>query len=213
MDSFKVQVEDGHYSFEKYVSFSRWASYYNQIFEVIKTGRKNVLWIGVGDGIVTEILKKNNINITTVDIDPKLQPDIIASITDLPILGDSFDVVCAFQVLEHMPYNESLKGLSELLRVAKYSTLISLPNQKPCRKFYFSFPYIRNFQFLIEKICFQPKNFHFDGEHYWELNAKGYESDKVIKDILSINSVKNTNHYRLFDNPYHHFIIIECKEK
>ena len=46
----------------------------------------------------------------------------------------------------------------------------------------------------------------FDGEHYWEINKRGYTLDKLIKDfnVMRCQLVKS---YRVFWNPYHRFFV------
>ncbi len=50
------------------------------------------------------------------------------SITDMNMFADSsFDLVCAFDVLEHLYIEEIMPAVSEISRVAKYSILLRLP--------------------------------------------------------------------------------------
>jgi len=65
-------------------------------------------------------------NIVTVDIDPKVQPDIIADAEQLPIGDKRFDVVCLGEILEHL---QTQKALQEAKRIAKKSVLMSVPNE------------------------------------------------------------------------------------
>lgn len=206
----KVQVDANHYQFSKYVTLSRWSSYWHQINEVINSGCKKVLWVGVGDGIPIKILRDNGVNVTTLDIDFALNPDITGDITSLTLEDRAFELCCAFQVLEHLPYEQSLIAIKELDRVASKKIIISLPNQKPARKFILTFPYIRQFKFLFEKINFKPKEHLFNREHYWEVEAKNYSLNTLISDFgLEVTNKKLSRNYRLFDNPYHHFFIWE----
>src|SRR3546814_5404444 len=66
--------------------------------------------------------------VETLDIDPELKPDHVASVTELPFADGEFDVVCAFQMLEHVPYDVSLAAFAEMSRVANRAVIISLPN-------------------------------------------------------------------------------------
>lgn len=212
MSDFKKQVKEEHYNFLGYVIKERWISYWHQIVEVLNLNPKNLLFIGVGDSIVSSILKEQGIELITVDIDANLNPDIVASIDKLPFLDNTFEVAIACQILEHIPYESSLKGIQELVRVCKNSLIISLPNQKPCRRFYFSFPYIRQLKILVPPLFFKPKNHLFDGEHYWELNAQGYEIDKFMSDLRKLTNSGDIRNYRIFELPYHHFFIVNLNK-
>lgn len=57
---------------------------------------------------------------TTLDIVPGLRPDIVASMTDMPMVpNDRFDAVFSSHNLEHLFPHELKKALSEFLRVLK----------------------------------------------------------------------------------------------
>ncbi|WP_218208744.1 methyltransferase domain-containing protein [Acinetobacter sp. F9] len=210
MQTNEVQVDADHYEFLKYVTLNRWSSYWHQINEVLNSGCEKVLWVGIGDGVPIKILRDNGIKVTTLDIDNTLSPDIVGDITNLSFENHAFELCCAFQVLEHLPYEQSLIAINELNRVASKKIIISLPNQKPARKFILTFPYIRQFKFLVEKFFFKPKEYLFNGEHYWEIEAKKFSLNTVISDFgLKITNKKLSKNYRLFENPYHHFFIWE----
>ena len=51
-----IQIENEHYSFNKYTEFPRWVSYWHQIDENLKFKLNSVLIIGIGDDIVQRTL-------------------------------------------------------------------------------------------------------------------------------------------------------------
>jgi SAM-dependent methyltransferase len=66
-----------------------------------------------------------------LDIDPTVQPDLVASITDMRIIpNDRFDAVYSFRNVEHLYPHEVPAALQEMLRVLKPSgfALIRLPD-------------------------------------------------------------------------------------
>jgi 2-polyprenyl-3-methyl-5-hydroxy-6-metoxy-1,4-benzoquinol methylase len=123
-----IQVSKENYKFETYITKGRWNSYWNQLAEVIKLSPKNVLEIGVGSGVFKTIITELGVKVTTVDIDPELNPDCVATATDLPFQDSSFDTVVCFQVLEHLPYKNALTAVREITRVSSRNVLISLPD-------------------------------------------------------------------------------------
>lgn len=203
-----IQVELKHYRFNNYFDKSRWASTWHQLDEIIKLDPLNVLEIGPGAGIIKFLLTENGINVDTTDIDPDLKPDFVASVTDLPFEDNKYGCVCAFQVLEHLPYKESLKAFSEMVRVAEEYIIISLPNSKFLWPYSFFMPKVGNLKFFIPKPVFKKQIHKFDGQHYWEINKKHYSLKKIIKDFTS-NNVEIVKHYRVHENPYHHFFIFK----
>jgi len=124
------QVDKSHYRFSKYVHKKRWLSIWHQLDEVLSLEPQTVLELGPGPGLFKTLAGHFGIRVETVDLDPELEPDYVASATDLPMENDSYDCVCAFQMLEHLPYDQSIKAFDEMARVAKDHVVISLPDAK-----------------------------------------------------------------------------------
>lgn len=202
------QVDKTHYSFDKYINKPRWVSMWHQIDEVLNLRPNKVLEIGPGSGIFKFVLNNNGVIVETVDIDPELQPDYIASATQLPFVDNLYDCVCAFQVLEHLPYDEAIMAFKEMVRVSKHYVLISLPNAQYLWNYSFYIPKYGQLTFQIPKPTLSSVVHKFDGEHYWELNKKGYSLNKIINDLAMAN-INLIRSYRVNENPYHHFFIFK----
>ena len=204
----KPQVEPDHYFDKSYDSKERVISYWHQIKEIVDLKPENVLEIGIGNGFVSQYLKNRNINIVTLDIDERLKPDISGSILDIPFADESFDTIAAYEVLEHLPYDNVKKALSEIYRVSQKHAIISLPDCTLTYRLCMSIPKIGMINKLIHLPRFRVPQHVFDGEHYWEIGKAGYPLNRIIKNIQRAGvNVKRT--YRLFENPYHRFFILE----
>lgn len=101
------------------------------IVSMIPKQVKTVLDVGCGKGTVTNIVSES-FSIVGADISlealkhvkpPAVQSDICC----LPFENDSFDLVLASDIIEHIPEKSYKLALSELLRVSKKFILISVP--------------------------------------------------------------------------------------
>ncbi|RWP42737.1 MAG: class I SAM-dependent methyltransferase [Mesorhizobium sp.] len=205
----KKQVDATHYNFGRYMSKKRWASVWHQLDEILRLSPASVLEIGPGLGITKDVLSRLSVTVETVDIDHDLNPDYVATATSLPLADASFDVVCAFQVLEHLEYTSSRLAFKELSRVAKRFIVISLPDAKTSWSVSFQMPVFGEFSFRYKKPNFLIEKNEFDGEHYWELNRRGTERDRVIGDFSKDGSAKIKKSFSVKENPYHCFMIFE----
>lgn len=204
----KQQVDKNAYDFFRYAHPGRFVSYYHQLAEALALKPESVLEIGVGDGVFRDYLKNNtNISYTSVDIADDLHPDVVGSVTKLPFEDSKFDVVCAFEVLEHIPFEQFEKSLAELARVSRRATVLSLPHFGPPVKFLLKMPFLPELSFAL-KVPFARKNV-FNGQHYWEIGKRGYSQNK-IKSILQKYFVIEKE-FVPFENQYHHFYILKKK--
>ena len=195
-----------HYEFNKYITKGRWISYYHQLDEVIKLSPASVLEIGGSTGFFKTMANIFNIQVETVDIDPDLNPDHVASVLALPFEDSSYDLVAAFQVLEHLPYKSFEIALSEIKRVAKNNVVISLPDARSIWRYSFHIPKLGMRNICIEPPIISPEIFKFDGEHYWEINKKDYPLERINK-AFSNQGLNLDRSYRVPEHPYHRFFI------
>ncbi|OGZ60531.1 MAG: hypothetical protein A2919_00195 [Candidatus Spechtbacteria bacterium RIFCSPLOWO2_01_FULL_43_12] len=202
------QVNKTAYQFFSYAHPGRFVSYYHQLAEVLALAPTSVLEIGVGDGVFRDYLKGNTaILYTSVDVADDLHPDVVGDVTKLPFKDSAFDVVCAFEVLEHIQFEQFEKALAELVRVSRNVVVLSLPHFGPPVKFLLKIPFLPEISFAF-KIPFLRKH-TFNGQHYWEIGKRGY-SVRVIRDILErYFTIKKE--FIPFENQYHHFYILKKK--
>lgn len=207
----KKQVDVSHYEFKKYISKKRWSSMWHQIDEVLALKPESILELGPGPGVFKALCENFGMRVKTLDIDSHLKPDFIASVLDMPFEDDSYSVVCAFQMLEHLPYEDSMKAFSEIVRVAKKQVIISLPDANKVLRFCFDLPRIGEFNIHFPIIFYNNRKHIFDGEHYWEINKKGYSLSRVMGDIKALSELSGFSlqkSYRVPEFPYHRFFLI-----
>jgi len=204
------QVDRSHYGF-KYLDKKRWASIWSQLDEVIKLDPESVLEIGPGPGVFKAVAKIYGVSVKTLDIADDLGADYVGLANQLPFKDKSFDVVCAFQMLEHLPYEEALVAFAEMVRVSKSNVLISLPDAREVWRYLCRIPKIGEVEFFMPKPFSPPKEHVFDGEHYWEINKRGYSLEKILNDFGNIGVLTKT--FRVKENSYHRFLIFEVNSR
>lgn len=204
------QVDKDAYRFEKYGEEERFVSYHAQLAEIMRVRPASVLEIGVGDRLVGSYLKNNtSITYTSADIADDVGADVIAPVTKLPFPDKSFDVSCAFEVLEHLPFDQFQPALTELARVAKTHVLISVPHFGPMLSLSFKIPFLPRVR-LAYKIRY-PKAHSFNGQHYWEIGKRGYPVSRIRAELEKHGKI--TRDFIPFGSPYHHFFTLDLHDR
>lgn len=209
----KKQVDREHYEFGRYITIPRWNSFWHQLNIIMSLSPNSVLEIGPGPGLFKAMGQSLGLNVKTVDLDSDLNPDYVASATDLPLESNSFDLVCAFQVLEHLPFDTALSALEELARVASKHVVISLPDSRRTFRYLAHIPRLGERRIVLPRPQLNSPVHHFDGEHYWEINKRGYEQEQVISAMLRSGHLELVRTFRPFENPYHRFFIFSSGTK
>jgi len=199
------QVDKSHYRFSEYAFEGRFVSYYWQLKEVLALNPSSVLEVGVGDWVFGSFIQNNTaVLYTSVDVAEDLHPDVVGSVLKLPFADKSFDVVCAFEVLEHMPFEQFDRALAELCRVARTNVVISVPHFGPMISFSLKLPFLPQLR-IAWKIPF-PKKHIFNGQHYWEVGKRGYSVSRIRKILSRYGAIERD--FIPFANEYHHFFAI-----
>ena len=202
------QVDKSHYRFDAYAFEGRFVSYFWQLKEVLALAPSTVLEVGVGDGVFGSFIKKNiAVSYTSVDIAEDLHPDVVGSVLKLPFADKSFDVACAFEVLEHLPFEQFDKAVAELCRVARTHIILSLPHFGPMLSFSLKIPFMPLLRLAI-KLPF-PKKHGFNGEHYWEIGKSGYPVSRIREALSRHGSIERD--FIPFNSEYHHFFVLELQ--
>jgi ubiquinone/menaquinone biosynthesis C-methylase UbiE len=206
----QVEISPKAFDFKSYIHKKRWNSFYHQIDEVISAGPESVLEIGVGSGILKTIISDYmKMSYKSLDLNKNLSPDFVCSVTDIQIDDNSFDVVCCFQVLEHLPFDSFEAALSEMLRVAKKTVIFSLPNAERMIKFQITHLWDG---VLFKSPFFQNRRKISAKNHFWEINIKGFEIKHLLKKIREVGHKKGytlIKEFRDRDNTYHHFFVMQ----
>lgn len=170
---------------------------------------ENVLEIGIFNSLFTEILKKSNYNVTTADVDANLKPDIILDLAqDFVLPQNTFDVIVLFQVLEHLPYQQSEIALQKLAAATKKFLLISIPYNTQYFTAQIKFSFINRPRYLFINI---PKFWSRKPQckqHYWEMGMKEYPKQRILESVAKAGL---TIKQEFIDpsHPYHYFLVLQ----
>ena len=201
------QVPTAHYRFHNYETVERYASYWYQVSTILSLQPKSILEIGVGSGVSRYSLARAGIPIVTADIDKQLGSDYEADVRKLPFDDNRFDVVTAFQVLEHLPFSDFVVALRELRRVTGRYVCISLPDAGRYARLSLRLPGALGFDWVLDLSKFRKRHV-FQGEHYWEINKRGFQV-KVVRRAILDSQLKIVGENRLRENMYHRFFILK----
>ena len=188
-------------SWKKYESAERWTSYYTQVDEVLHFQGKTCLEVGVGNGIVSDALKRQGLDVITLDIDPALAPDVVGSVERILLPDVSVDVSLCAEVLEHLPFEKFEACIKELARVSRLGLVLSLPHWGYTSRVILDLPGLpplrAAWKLPIKKIL-SP-----GGVHFWEIGRADYPLSRITKILRQ--------HFSLEKDwlspwmPYHHF--------
>ncbi|HCU71124.1 MAG TPA: hypothetical protein DIC35_05245 [Candidatus Moranbacteria bacterium] len=214
MTTYQKQVDKNAYNTGKYETIERFSSYFHQqriLGELIsKLSEKketiSILEIGTGSAFLKNYICINypNVQYKTLDFADDLKPDYLCSMTEIDsVVKEKFDIVCAFQVLEHVQYADAMATISKIGNITD-NLIISLPYVRLYFSLRLKISALRALNFLLS-LPF-PMKHKFDGQHYWELGTKGYPLDGFRK-----NAGKEFNLVDEFSdnlNPWHRFFVL-----
>jgi len=165
----------------------------------------SILEIGPGSGYFATITKSIGYSIKTADIKARTNPDYLGDFREVKI-SERFDLVAAFEMLQHLPYTDLPSTLKKLAALSDRYVLVSIPAR------------IHRFEFSIEiPGLFAPRRLglgwlrgshtrsikwewprakdpaerewtgrdDYWNPHYWEVGRKSFPRSRVLSDIES----------------------------
>lgn len=192
---FDFQFRTDYEWWSKGLDFPTWYRYLHVIKEVIAFRPDTILEIGVGAGVLKNVLSTFVKEYITMDINSKLDPDIVSDMRDFQSsLEGKFDCVICADVLEHMPFTSLGCNLRNIYRYLTKDgkALITIPHRRtevmvvtPTYKtLLLTFPvWLRPYGFYSR---FIKKRIPIDPYHCWEIGdgtVGGGDIDMNIKKV------------------------------
>ena len=200
----KLSME--YYHSDNYFSYDRLWSYSEQIQHIMRMQPRNLIEIGVGNGFVSEFLRKTGIDVKTFDINPDLQPDVVAPVQEVGdfIEPGEYDLISCCEVLEHLPFEEFEPIVREFSCLAE-RLFLTLPVFGTRRIGFGGLVQLPGFSRWLGLWLRLPKRRQpLPDMHFWEIDYSKQTRKERIMQILR-------KHYRdvetgLFKaNPYHRY--------
>jgi len=187
---------------EKHEDLRHWIFYWNQIrilHSKLSPG-DHVLEIGVGTRFTSNYLKSKGYKVTTIDIDAAKKPDIVANIVEF-VFTESYDYVIAFEVFEHIPFEDFTSVLKKIYPICREQLIISLPrNEKTWLDVKIELPGSKKMNVRIAT----KRNKILSKHHHWEVDFAQYSNAYIAKvfrengfDLEKLEKVNNLFYYTL----------------
>jgi len=202
-----------------------WLSIYHQLsIPICLDDVETVLEFGPGRGLMGAVMKHYGMNYSSADVvDMGAKPDFLSSIKEFPS-DKNFDLVCAFQALEHNPPEEFIPHLEKMRDIANKYVYVSLPYYgrwivphininlpRVNRSFVKFFMWDRFFPMArpIEKYRKSETPY---SHHWFEIGDKGFSKKDVAHAAKNIG-LKQIKSFHSSSLPYHYFILFEKIDK
>jgi len=203
----QTQVSQEHFFTKEYLNKERFLALREQLLVCLETNGNSFLEIGPGPNLLTPLLKQFGKSTTTLDISDELKPDIVGDLFHIPCDADTFDVSCAFQVLEHILFDKLSLALSEMNRVSKGKVIFSVPDHAGLKR--------PQFRVLLNAWGREIKYEHLKriysdisnpAQHCWEIGCRGIDIHCLMDSINKAN-LHCLKHY--IPCTYFHFFVCE----
>ena len=188
----------------------------------------SILEIGPGNGHFATLMRGLGYEVKTADIKSRTNPDYLGDFRDTEI-PEKFDLVAAFEMLQHLPYEDLPKTLSKLAGLSSRYVLLSVPARVHRLELAFEVPAMfapRRFglgwlrgNHSFSKTWEWPRAKDHSKEtwegredywnpHYWEVGRKSFPRSRFLADIESAN-LRILWHKHNPHHTYHLFVLAE----
>ena len=196
-----------------YLSRGRVYSLATQLDVALELGPRNLLEVGVGTGITVFALRRVGVDVTTLDVQQDLSPDVVGDVRSIPCADASFDVSCCCQVLEHLPLSDLPVALRELRRVTRWRLVLSLPDLTRFFGMSATLPFVGRRDIGLSVPIREPDRAWKAARletmgHYWELGMNGATTAGVVQ-ALRCAGFDSVRTFRVPEIRWHRFFVAD----
>jgi hypothetical protein len=178
------------------LDFLNWYRFFYLVKDTLRLGSKKILEVGSGSGFVKSCLEPHSKKYLVMDINERLNPDILQDVREKNrSLNKSFDTIIIADVLEHLPFEDLEKTISNLYGylIKDGFMLVTIPHRQS--NFLFMSPNQIPRPFLVPTGFlslgafyrrFISRKIWIDPSHCWEIGdgkIKIKDVDKIFTDI------------------------------
>lgn len=198
-----------------YLRNGRLHSLATQVEAVLECAPGSVLEVGVGTGISAFAMRTVGIDVTTLDIQAELAPDLLGDVRAIPAQDGAFDVACCCQVLEHLPFGDFDGAARELRRVSRMRVVLSLPDITRYLSFSAAIPWFGRRRLELSIPCREPSDAWKSERmasmgHYWEIGLGGIRASTVAEGLRSAG-FESVRSFRVPELPWHRFFVADVR--
>lgn len=198
------------YYADSYFTYEQLWSFVEQIYHIRQLKPINMIEVGIGNGFVSGFIRTSGIKVKTFDINPSLEPDIVASVHDIHhfVAPKEFDLISCCEVLEHLPFEDfepTIKTFSSICdqlfltlpaagRSFGFGGVIHLPKYYSWLSLWLKMPNQKN---------------QLADVHFWEINYdNSTRKTKIVKLLKNYYNKVDTGVFKI--NPVHYYF--KCKK-
>lgn len=130
---FETQFELSRQQYLNKIDFLNWFRYFHLLKDVVRLQPESLLEVGPGEGLLKNCLQPLVKSYRTLDLNARLLPDVVTDVRDFrPELLASADCVIAADVLEHLPFSDLERVMTNLWSYLKEdgNALITIPHRR-----------------------------------------------------------------------------------
>ena len=174
--------------------------YWNQLSLVYKNCRRDeeILEIGVGTSFLSDILRRREFKISTLDIDPLKKPDHNANALEFDYSTNNFSSLLAFEIFEHIPFDTFQKVIHKVSDSDVTKIIFSVP----WAQYYFAPLRIKLPRLpVFEPAIVIPRKKIRTPAHFWELTSSSRidstKDKKLLMPMKELSKLFNSNGWSL----------------